>query len=99
MRKLIAALAVGAGVFAFGGTSSALAAPCIPTDLVRDGQVLTASLINPPAVTGDVDAGRCDIGVYVRHATTVIAGAAIHNARYFGVAVNGSDSSATISSS
>jgi hypothetical protein len=84
-----------------GSTSTALAVPavCVPTDLNRDGHFLTAALVNPPAVTGPVDATGCDIGVYVRGVATTITGADIFGATYFGVAVNGTGSSATISNS
>jgi hypothetical protein len=57
---------------------------------MRDNINLTAALINPGEVSGDVDATGCNIGVYfsqngrVRHAN-------IHGANYFGVVNNGAD--------
>lgn len=91
MKKFLlpCALALGAIVASAG---PAAAAPCTPTTLVRDGQPLTAQLVNPPAVTGDVNATGCDIGVYVDSGHTNVAAADVHNARYFGIVTRGAGS-------
>jgi hypothetical protein len=88
MKKLLVITAALVGLLAFGGTP-AVAAPCVPTDLFRDGHFLTAQLVNPGAVSGPVVATGCDIGVYVNAGTTTVDGADISDATYFGVAVNG----------
>jgi hypothetical protein len=88
MKRFLLALALGLTLF-LTGSQTALAAPCIPTDLIRDGRVLTAQLVNPSNVTGVVVATGCDIGVYVNVGTTTIVGADISDATYFGVAVTG----------
>jgi hypothetical protein len=84
MKKLlvVSALALGA---AFATAGPAMAAPCTATTLVRDGQPLTAQLINPGDVTGPVDASGCDIGVYVDSGHTNVHEADVQNARYFGI--------------
>lgn len=99
MRKLLILGALALGTLAVGAGPAA-AAPCTPTPLFRDGHFLTAQLVNPAAVTGAVVATGCDIGVYVgAGAATTIAAADISDARYFGVAVQGSGASASISDS
>ena len=62
-----------------------LAASCTATGFFRDGINLTAAQIGG-AVTGELDATGCDIGVYN---PTSVTNADIHGARYFGVVVNG----------
>lgn len=87
VRKLSVCAAMGM-VLAFG---SQAAAQCLPTGFVRDGIVMTAARINPPAVSGEVDASGCHIGVYYDHAGAggTVSEADIHGATYFGVLVNG----------
>ena len=63
----------------------AAAAPCLPTGF----NGLTAALINPPLVTGDVDATDCDIGVYYNTGVGVVKQADVHDALWYGIAVNG----------
>lgn len=67
------------------------AAECTTTGHFRDGINLTAALINPVSVTGDVNASGCNVGVYYDHtgAGGTVKGATIHGANYFGVLVNG----------
>ncbi len=60
-------------------------ASCTATGFERDGIDLTAAQIGG-TVTGSVDATGCDIGVYNPKSVT---NADIHDARYFGVVVNG----------
>ena len=69
------------------GTASA--ATCTPTGFFRDSINLTASLINPSAVTGTVDATGCNIGVYINTGKVTINGAEIFGANYFGVVNDG----------
>ncbi|MDQ1494865.1 MAG: hypothetical protein QOG69_1348 [Actinomycetota bacterium] len=68
-------------------TSSA-ARICTPTGFTRDGINMTAAQIGGN-VTGDLDAGGCNIGVYYNTSTGNVTGANIHGANYFGVVVNG----------
>jgi hypothetical protein len=74
------------------------AAPvCTPTGYVRDGINLTAALINPAMVRGNVNATGCHIGVYYGPgASGEIKNANIAWARYFGVVVDGSAGSSTV---
>jgi len=82
------------------GTSSASAAVCQPTSFVRDSHVLTAAVYNQPAVTGEVDATGCDIGVATDGGNdTVVSDADVHGAKYFGVATKDDGSSTTIEAS
>ena len=69
--------------------SSAFAA-CTPTGFVRDSINLTAALINPGTVHGDVDATGCNIGIYYgpgSHGKVELAN--VHGANYFGIVNNG----------
>ena len=69
---------------------SSLLAECVSTGFVRDNLNLTAALINPAgAVTGEIDAAGCDIGVYYDQGTGLVTDAIIHGVRYFGIVVNG----------
>jgi hypothetical protein len=64
---------------------------CTPTDLVRDGNTLTAVLINPTHdVVGNVNATGCDIGVYYGPGVKgKVLLAKITGANYYGVVNNG----------
>jgi hypothetical protein len=63
---------------------------CTPTGFFRDNINMTAALINPTSVTGEVDATGCNIGVYYGPGSTgLIRNANIHGANYFGVVANG----------
>jgi hypothetical protein len=91
---LLAVLLSSVGPFAFtlagGWAPAAHAATCTPTGFVRDSINLTAALINPGNVTGEVDATGCNIGVYYGPgATGGVSGANIHGANYFGVVNDG----------
>ena len=66
------------------------AAVCTPTGFVRDGINLTAALINPGDVTGDVDATGCNIGIYYFQNGRV-RNANVHGANYFGIVNNGAN--------
>ena len=89
--SFLAALAVVATTAAISiGAAGASAASCTATGLVRDGINLTAAIVNPAApVTGTVDAGGCNIGVYFGPGTAGSVGVAdIFGANYYGVVVN-----------
>lgn len=84
---LVIAVAV---VSAIGfGSARAAAASCTETGFMRDGINMTAAQIGGN-VTGSLDAGGCNIGVYYDNTTTGnVTGATIFGANYFGVVVNG----------
>jgi hypothetical protein len=65
-------------------------AVCTPTGFVRDSINLTAALINPGDVTGDVDATGCNIGIYYTQNGRV-RNANVHGANYFGIVNNGAN--------
>lgn len=77
---------------------SGQATACTATGYTRDNTNLTAAVINPVGtVSGDVDASGCDIGVYYgANATGAVVSATIHDARYFGIVVNGDDGPASV---
>ena len=79
-------------------TGAASASPtCTPTGYVRDSINLTAALINPPgAVSGELDATGCNIGVYYNQGEGSVAGADIHGANYYGVIVDGTTNDVTV---
>jgi hypothetical protein len=74
----------------------ASAAVCTPTGFMRDGINMTAAMINPGDVSGEVDATGCNIGIYYDSSGSggTVDSANVHGANYFGVAVNG-DAGAT----
>jgi hypothetical protein len=76
---------VGSMAVAALPASTMAASDCHPTPFVRDGITLTAARIGV-AVSGAVDATGCDIGAYN---PTSVTNADIHDARYFGVVVDG----------
>lgn len=98
MKKRMLVLAAAA-VAALGLVPQALAAPCLPTPLYRDGHFLTAQLVNPGLVTGPVVATGCDIGVYVNAGLTAVFGADISDATYFGVVSDGPLASVSVAES
>jgi hypothetical protein len=84
----VVALTVAA-VTLLGGQASAAATSCTTTGFVRDGINMTAAQIGGN-VTGSLDAGTCNIGVYYDNTTSGnVTGATIFGANYFGVVVNG----------
>jgi hypothetical protein len=88
---LVAVLVVATGLAsALGGSSAkAAATSCTPTGFVRDQINMTAAQIGGN-VTGSLDAGGCNIGVYYDNTTSGnVTGATIFGANYFGVVVNG----------
>jgi hypothetical protein len=83
---IIAALALTSQA----GVAVAAATSCTPTGFTRDGINMTAAQIGGN-VTGTLDAGGCNIGVYYDNNTPPgnVTGAEIFGANYFGVVVNG----------
>jgi hypothetical protein len=83
-------------VAAMPSTAAATAASCTPTGFYRDGINMTAAQVGGD-VTGTLDAGGCNIGVYYDNTTTGnVIGATISGANYFGVVVNGDVGSVTV---
>jgi hypothetical protein len=85
-RSLIAGFVVAAASAALAGPASA--ATCQVTDFMQDGRPLTAAAVNPPAVTGTLDATGCDIGVYFNSGAHTVNAATVQNAFYYGVLSN-----------
>jgi hypothetical protein len=76
--------------------TSATAASCTLTGFSRDGINMTAAQIGGN-VTGSLDAGGCNIGVYYDNTTSGnVTGAEIFGANYFGVVVNGDVGAVTV---
>ena len=90
----VVALTVAA-VTLLGGQASAAAASCTLTGFMRDGINMTAAQIGGN-VTGSLDAGGCNIGVYYDSTTGNVTGADIFGANYFGVVVNGDVGTVTV---
>jgi nitrous oxidase accessory protein NosD len=96
LRRLVSLLSASALVgalflAALPGVVSGAAGTCYPTGFVRDGIPLTAAQVGGTA-TGTIDAGGCNIGVYIDagHPGSVTE-ADIFGANYFGVLVNGTE--------
>ena len=70
------------------GTASA----CVVTDF----EGLTAVLINPSSVTGNLNATGCDIGIYYNQGKGSVKNANIFGALEFGVVVNGDTRSVSV---
>jgi hypothetical protein len=88
MRKVLIAFVF---IALLGVVLQVRAATCSATGFYRDGNNMTAALINPQkVVTGEVDATGCNVGVYfdAYHAGRVDS-ADVYGANYFGVLVNG----------
>jgi len=101
MSKLIGLLSSAAVIAMFLVASlpivgSANAATCTQTGFVRDSINMTAAQIGGN-VTGTLDAGGCNIGVYYDNTTSGnVTGADIFGANYFGVVVNGDVGAASV---
>jgi hypothetical protein len=87
-RVLLAtALVVGLGAALLPAAANATAASCTQTGFYRDGINLTAAQMGGN-VTGTLDAGGCNIGVYYDSTHTGnVSGATIFGANYYGVFV------------
>ena len=87
----VAILLAGAGVaLLISAPKTKATAICTQTGFFRDGINMTAAMINPPSVTGVVDATGCNIGVYYGPGSSgQIKSAEIFGANYFGVVANG----------
>ena len=95
LRRLISLLSASALLATLVAASlpsvaSAAAASCTLTGFMRDNINLTAAQMGGN-VTGNLDAGGCNIGVYYDNTTASgnVTGANIYGANYFGVFVNG----------
>ncbi len=72
-------------------------AACTTTGFFRDGINMTAALINPPLVTGTVNATGCNIGVYYGAGSSgLVKGSEVYGANYFGILANGDSGSVTV---
>ncbi len=88
LGKLLLSSVAALSLIASGMPASA--SVCTPTTLFRDGHFLKAFLFDPATVTGDVDAMGCEIAIYIGPGmTSTIDSADIHDAVYFGLAVQG----------
>ena len=97
LGALFAALTVAALLTAMTPKTKAAPTVCTQTGFVRDSINMTAALINPPSVTGVVNATGCNIGVYYSAGSTgVVKNAQIFGANYFGVVANGDDGDVTL---
>src|SRR5690242_3257969 len=88
--KLHSRFALPFAVFGLTICASSAFAACTATGFVRDSINLTAALINPGTVHGDVDATGCNIGIYYgpgSHGKVELAN--VHGANYFGIVNNG----------
>jgi hypothetical protein len=98
LTSLLSASALIAALFvaSLPGVASAAAASCTPTGFFRDGINLTAAKIGGN-VTGSLDAGGCNIGVYYDSITgsANVTNATIFGANYFGVVVRGTSVNVT----
>src|ERR1700693_1233076 len=94
VRRLIgllsaSALVVTVLVASLPAVTRASATSCTQTGFFRDGINMTAAQIGGN-VTGSLDAGGCNVGVYYDNTTSGnVTGATIFGANYFGVLVNG----------
>lgn len=78
-------------VLSFAASAGATATPtCTATGFVRDGINLTAALINPTRVSGDVNATGCNIGVYFGSGSEgQVSHANVFGANYYGIVNDG----------
>ena len=96
MRRALMVSAIAVVLVAALPATGAVGAPCTPTGFVRDGIDLTAAQIGGN-VTGSLDAGGCNIGVYYDNQTSGnVRNAEIWGANYFGVVVNGDVGSVSV---
>jgi hypothetical protein len=81
------ALLTGTSLAHAGGASTGT---CTATTYMQDGMALTAALINPGNVSGDVNATGCNIGVYYsKGAQGHVIRANVHGSNYYGILNNG----------
>jgi hypothetical protein len=108
MKKMLTCGLVGVGALAVplgaslalplgAGAAAGAAANCTPTGFSPDGINLTAAEFNPAGtVTGPIDAGGCNIGVYFGPGHTgTVSRATVENANYFGIVNDGGTVSVT----
>lgn len=90
--SIFVTLAMLAGLVSMGGGLAHATTSYTPTGFYRDNINMTALLINPGNVVGEVDATGCNIGVYYgAGATGTVNVADIFGANYFGVVNDGAD--------
>ncbi|HEV3310691.1 MAG TPA: hypothetical protein VG815_09250 [Chloroflexota bacterium] len=96
IRSLVVLVAAAVGIIGSTPVHGA-ALTCKATKYFEDGGFLTARMINPAtAVSGDVNAKGCDIGVYFGPKSKgAVSQADIHGATYYGVLNNGGTVSLT----
>src|SRR4051812_8502337 len=79
------AVSLGTAMVSITRMGTAAAAPCSPPIVTSRG-TYTAAVVDPMVpLQGDVDATGCDIGVYYKTRSGLIAHADVHDARVFGV--------------
>jgi hypothetical protein len=89
MKRLLIAMAVAAlGAALLPTAAGAAALSCTPTGFFRDGINMTAAQIGGN-VTGSLDAGGCNIGVYYGPGTSGTVNAEVFGASYYGVVARG----------
>ena len=94
MKTALVLLAVAGTLTAVPSLASA---GCTATGFYRDGIDMTAAEIDPPTVTGEVDATGCNVGVYYDAGHSgLVQNADIHGANYFGVLVDGDAGAAAV---
>lgn len=94
--SIAATTAIIAALALTSQTGTAFATSCTPTGFFRDGINMTAAQFGGD-VTGPLDAGGCNIGVYYDNTTSGnVTGADIHGANYFGVLVNGDSGAVSV---
>ncbi len=97
MKHSVFALMIVGSLFTTPLTAQ-VTSSCTPTGFYRDGINLTAAVINPTnAITGQIDATGCNIGVYIDKGAAIIDTAEIFGANYYGVVVNGDSGSPSAS--
>src|ERR1700676_4519832 len=90
-KTLLITAILGLAISGLAGAFPALveAVTCTPTGFYRDGINMTAAVVNPTSqVTGNIEAGTCNIGVYFGPGTHgLVNGATISGANYYGIVV------------
>lgn len=74
----------------FAGSAGATTPSCTATGFVRDGLNLTAALVNPGRVSGDVNGTGCNIGIYFGSGTKgQVDHANVYGSNYYGIVNDG----------
>ena len=88
LKKIIIGSTFGITIFALTVFPS-LNNSCTPTNFYKDGINLTAALVNPPTIPEELDASKCNIGVYYESGNYSLENTKIYGANYYGVVVDG----------